>query len=230
MQRKDAVICPSVSVAISELFRSQPTTLGPQEIVSSFIRTENPPELVVGHDDIFGNQVGNTEYHGGPFRVVHHFTGENYKALAASFPDKKHIFVPGSFGENFYSESLTGDDICLGDVFTTGQLKLQVTSPRFPCKKIDLRYEHNGILAWALRTGCVGWFYRVLNPGHIRKNQNLKLVERSTSITLRQMMEVAHAPKEHMELVPNILDSPALAPDWRIRIQKLQSKFRETDE
>jgi len=116
----------------------------------------------------------------------------------------------GKFAENiFVSGDATASNLCIGDVIaveprgakrrrsrgpnsngetaalttrlTTG-LRLQISSPRRPCSKIDQQYGQtwggDGVRALTARTGMAGWFVRVLNPGELRDGDALTIVER----------------------------------------------------
>lgn len=85
--------------------------------------------------------------------------------------------------------------LCIGDVLqvtsakrgsaaqvTSGPLRLQVTCPRRPCARIDMAhgktFSKHGVRAHCSKTGCAGFFCRVLSPGVVSHGALLEVVER----------------------------------------------------
>eukprot|EP00747_Dinoflagellata_sp_TGD_P094384 gnl/TRDRNA2_/TRDRNA2_166096_c0_seq2.p1 gnl/TRDRNA2_/TRDRNA2_166096_c0~~gnl/TRDRNA2_/TRDRNA2_166096_c0_seq2.p1 ORF type:complete len:355 (-),score=47.22 gnl/TRDRNA2_/TRDRNA2_166096_c0_seq2:341-1405(-) len=127
---------------------------------------------------------------------------ENYVVLRDAFPDK--AAMKGGFqgrsggfrmsaeengsGENLYVEGLHPRNLCIGDKFAVmsdGKRVglLQVSSPRRPCSQWDRKYEAlgtgaKGVRHFALTHTCAGYFFRVLEAGHVCEGDSLELVER----------------------------------------------------
>lgn len=84
--------------------------------------------------------------------------------------------IPGCFGENLFLDggpSFSSDTICIGDEFgafrdgaDTPVLTVQVSSPRRPCSKVDVKhgatYTEAGIRATCAHSGHAGFMLRVL--------------------------------------------------------------------
>mmetsp|Transcript_33838 Transcript_33838/g.108005 ORF Transcript_33838/g.108005 Transcript_33838/m.108005 type:complete len:304 (+) Transcript_33838:62-973(+) len=132
------------------------------------------------------------------------------KADAASLPLRQPLeqssLRGGNFAENIFVSAAAGadspcpDSLCVGDVLAvvaprgskrrcassaaaeSPTLRLQVSSPRRPCSKIDARFGRTwnggGVRALCARTGLSGWFVRVLAPGELRDGDELRVVER----------------------------------------------------
>jgi MOSC domain-containing protein YiiM len=76
-------------------------------------------------------------------------------------------------------------------------LRLQVSSPRLPCAKVDQMagktWGAKGVRAYAARTGLAGWFVKVLAPGELRDGDELHVVERPyPQWTLRRVSELLY--------------------------------------
>lgn len=97
---------------------------------------------------------------------------------------------PGAFGENIFVDSsdFHSGTLCIGDVLGCRrgaeelQLRLQVSSPRCPCCKVDQKfgkkYTIDGVRCHCASTGCAGIFLRVLVPGDLMEADVLRLVAR----------------------------------------------------
>ena len=47
----------------------------------------------------------------------------------------------GAFGENLAVRNQTESDVCIGDIFQIGEVKVQVSQPRQPCWKPARRWK-----------------------------------------------------------------------------------------
>ena len=131
----------------------------------SAIRKSSQTRLAINKDGLVGDQVVNLKYHGGPLRVVHHYSQKNYRYLKGVFPEIAHKFKMGSYGENITTEELSEEDLCLGDVFSLGSAIVQITVPRKPCAKINATYEDGRILREIVQSQRWGWVYRFVEKG-----------------------------------------------------------------
>ena len=88
--------------------------------------------------------------------------------------EESTTFSPGAWGENLFldGDALDAASVCVGDefaLFRDGRAlpaKLQVTSPRLPCGKVDQRhgatFSAAGVRTHCARTGQAGFFVRPL--------------------------------------------------------------------
>lgn len=112
--------------------------------------------------------------HGGIDRAINHYPQEDYQILINEFPDKENSLCAddtNGFGENISTVggNMNFHTICIGDRFRVGSCILEVSQPRYPCKKVNYRHEVEGFtLSNYVISSCTnGWFYRVIQPGKI---------------------------------------------------------------
>lgn len=134
--------------------------------------------LEIRKNGIDQDEVANLKYHGGDMRVVHHYSLKNYQTLKEKFPEISDRFMPGSFGENILTEELTESELNIGDIYSLGTAKIQLTVSRRPCATINQTYGDNRILKEVMTSGRTGWFYRVLEDGKVRPGDYLEFLER----------------------------------------------------
>ncbi len=158
------------------LFTGKAQTLPNGQV--SAIRKELVQELKVELHSLPDDEVVDQKHHGGDMRVLHHYSEKNYSHLKTKFPEIAERFTPGSFGENIYTNELTESELCIGDIFTLGSSKIQLTVPRRPCATINQSYQDKRILKEVIESGHVGWFYRVITPGIVKLGDQLTLIER----------------------------------------------------
>ncbi|GAB4012597.1 MAG: MOSC domain-containing protein [Bdellovibrio sp.] len=146
--------------------------------VESAIHNNLQEQIILKKDGIVGDQVADKKYHGGEMRVLHHYSQKNYQHLKSTFPEIADHFVPGSFGENLLTEELTEQELNIGDIYSLGTAKIQLTVCRRPCATLNYGYKNDRVLKEIIRTGKTGWFYRILEEGIVKLGDELSLIER----------------------------------------------------
>lgn len=161
---------------VSALYIGTPKPLKKDLSVISAMEKSSVLEMQVLASSISNDDVANTIHHGGVNRVIHHYPLVNYGLISEQYPQLKNI--KGSMGENISSAHLTDENVCIGDVFTIGDVKVLITEPRKPCRTIDSKYQVIGLARFIQEKAITGWFYRVLNPGMIKIGDEIKLIHR----------------------------------------------------
>jgi MOSC domain-containing protein YiiM len=157
--------------------------------------------------------------HGGPEKAVHHFPLENHRRLAAQFPEQATGFVAGGLGENISTEGMTEENVCIGDVYEIGSVRLQVSQPRSPCWKIDARHGREGITRWIAEQGIAGWYYRVLQTGTAQAGNRLRMVERNAEpVSLRDWWTLSRTPRVPLDVLQRVADTPGLTLAYRDKV------------
>lgn len=173
----------------------------------------------IGMEGLAGDAQADRRVHGGPEKAVHHFPLENHRRLAMQFPEQASGFVAGGLGENISTEGLTEENVCIGDVYEVGSVRLQVSQPRAPCWKIDARHGREGITRYIAEQGIAGWYYRVLQTGSAQAGNRLRLVERNADpIRLRDWWIFSHTPRVPLETLQRVADTPGLTPAYRSKM------------
>lgn len=117
-------------------------------------------------------------FHGGIERAILQFDAQHYLGLAKQYPQSANLFVHGGFGENFVVNGMNENNVCIGDIVRVGNALLQVSQPRVPCFKLNKRFNIPQFARYSQDNFITGWFYRVLQVGEIRINDNISVIER----------------------------------------------------
>lgn len=178
-------------------------------------RVEDPLHLAtLGFD---GDGQADTKHHGGPDQAAYLYPHEHYAHWAARLPSS--IDDPGLFGENISSEGLLETTVHVGDVFRVGGARVQVTNPRVPCFKLEIRTGSPGFIAPFLASGRLGFYLRVLTPGRVAAGDPIEL-EAADPHALRMADLIAalfHPSPATVEL-DRILSIPIVHPTHRARL------------
>jgi len=143
-----------------------------------------PPGPAKGRSGLDGDAIGDSQHHGGDDQAVYAFAREDLDRweaqLGRALPD-------GSFGENLTTLGVDPNEARIGERWEVGgQLLLQVTAPRIPCRTFAARMCLEG---WARRfceEGRPGAYLKVLRAGAVRAGDAIVVVHRpSHAVTVR---------------------------------------------
>lgn len=124
-----------------------------------------------------GDVQADLTVHGGVDKAVYFYPYEHYagwESILQSGP-----LPAGSFGENITTNGLLETDVCVGDVLQIGSAMLQVTQPRSPCYKLQIKFQRPDIVALFVRRGLPGWYASVLREGSLGPGDDIEVVFRS---------------------------------------------------
>lgn len=174
----------------------------------------------LGPEGLLADEQADRRVHGGIEKALHQFPVGHYPRLAAAFPAARHL-APGGLGENLSTDTLTEESVCIGDVFTLGTARIQISQPRTPCWKIDAHCGVEGMTAFIAEHGIAGWYYRVLTPGEFGVGDVLTHIERqqgaiNMAYFSRTLRELRPAP----ELLEQMATAPGLNPEWTRKIRE----------
>lgn len=180
-------------------------------------------KLTITKHAVQGDQVANLKYHGGDMRVIHHYSQKNYDLLKMKFPEIADRFIPGSFGENIFTQELTETELNIGDIYSLGTAKVQLTVSRRPCATINLSYNDDRILKEVMQTGHTGWFYRVLEEGEVRSGDYLEFLERPfPDLPVQKLYDQGYGKNRFMdkEFLKRCLDTGLMDKGWLPKVQE----------
>ncbi len=143
---------------------------------TSFFRDPSPSPRWLSTTHLEGNAQADTKNHGTPGQAVLLYAAEHYPLWREelSLPE----IGPGGFGENLTIRGLSEETACIGDTYRIGEARVQVSGPRYPCWKIERRWDRPGLTARVAATGRTGWYCRVLTEGLIEPGAPVMLIER----------------------------------------------------
>ncbi|MCW8904700.1 MULTISPECIES: MOSC domain-containing protein [Sedimenticola] len=142
--------------------------------------------LHCGLEGLAGDQQQDQRHHGGLERALHYYPREHYAYWdefwqAMELPPAATPLVAGAFGENLSDTGLNEEQINIGDIFTLGEAVLQVSQPRSPCFKLNIRFGYPQMSLIMQTSGRTGWLFRVLQQGLVDPDDSLTLHELSSS-------------------------------------------------
>ena len=124
--------------------------------------------------------------------------------------------LTGGFGENFTTQGLLEQEVCIGDVFKVGEAVVQVSQPRQPCWKLSRRWKIEDFAVRIQQTGKTGWYFRVLKEGYVEARTRLILTERTfLQWTVAVTNQIMHHRKTDFAAAQALAQCSALSPRWQ---------------
>jgi MOSC domain-containing protein YiiM len=199
-----------------------------KEWISGIFKEPCSHPVWLGYQGIEGDGVADTRVHGGADKAVCVYPGEHYPAWRGELSSSNLAY--GAFGENFTVSRLLEDQVCVGDVYSLGEARVQVSQPREPCWKPSRRWKVQDLAARILHTGRTGFYFRVLRHGCVEAGQDFKLEERPHSQwSVARCNGILHHHQEGLEGAAALAGCPPLSASWkdsllgRVRQQSLKT-------
>lgn len=163
---------------------------------------------------IAGDQVADTEAHGGTYQAVYAFAREDLDwwetQLNRPIPD-------GWFGENLTTAGIDVNEAIVGEHWQIGTTILEVASVRIPCRVFENWLQQTGYDShhWIKRftqQARPGPYLRVVWPGTLRAGDELAVVHTpGHQVTVSTMFRALTTERR---LLPQLLDIGDRLPPW----------------
>lgn len=206
------------------LFAGKPQPFGPRGKPSSIIKSPHQ-QLTIDFEGALEDEQGNKKLHGGPQMALHQYALQSYDVLRQAFPNLAQQLTLGSIGENICAAQMHDSNVYIGDIYQIGELRLQVSSPRAPCAKINQRYGQQKIDLFILEQGITGWYFRVLTPGIMRLGDEISLQHRDAQpVSVKDLMHMTKPPKNVSFTEAQLRHAhsiEALAPEWKNKLARI---------
>lgn len=167
----------------------------------------------IGMGGVEDDEQADLRCHGGPHKAVYIYGLPGY-AHWETYLGRK--LAPGSFGENLTVDSLTEDDIRIGDLLICGKLVMQISEPRISCFKLAMALKEDpGFSKIFLEDGRVGFYARVLQEGRVMAGDCA--IHKPVSVpspTIREFVRACYdsnASLADLKFARNAVD---LSPEW----------------
>jgi MOSC domain-containing protein YiiM len=168
----------------------------------------------VGRLNIEGDQQSDLSVHGGPEKAVYAYPAEHYAFWRTELPDTQLAW--GAFGENFTTEGLLEDEVCIGDGYRIGSADLVVTQPRMPCYKLGIRFGRADMVKRFQHSGRSGFYFAVVREGAVAAGDAIERIARDErGLTVADVVKLYVADAANQSLLERASEHPALPAAWR---------------
>ena len=167
--------------------------------------------------NVEGDEQADRRVHGGEFKAVYAYAIEETRAWEEELGRE---IGPGGFGENLTLEGVDVSGARAGERWRIGSVVLEVTEPRVPCFKLNLRMGDSRFGKRFTAAGRPGAYLRIVEEGELGAGDAVEIVRRPEhDVTMRLMMHAALVDKDRL---PELLAAD-LIPEWRDWIEERAS-------
>lgn len=200
----------------------QPTDYGRDDAVdphdrswtTAFFKSPIAGPVFVGRTNVAGDAQADLKHHGGADKAVLAYAAGHYDLWREELARPELCY--GGFGENLTIAGLTEESVCIGDVWSLGEVLFQVSQPRQPCWKLARRWRIKELAALVIANGRSGWYLRVLREGMIDAGQELTLFERPhADWPVARAHQVMHQRPANGVLARELAGLPELSSAWQ---------------
>lgn len=178
---------------------------GDQSILTGIYKRPVSGSVRIGELGLAGDEILNKQHHGGADQAVYAYSADDYEWWSESID---RDFEPGLFGENLTVQGLPSNMV-IGDRLLIGDVVLEATSPRIPCKTLAARMEDRGFGLVFRNAERPGVYFRVLNPGEVQAGDTVTLVEsHAGTVTVLDLFRFAYETTHDAAQLRRFLDAP----------------------
>ena len=175
--------------------------------------------LFLGKMEVLKDTVIDREHHAGINKACYLFASDHYPYWRQLYPELEWDW--GMFGENITLEGLDESTIRIGDIYSIGSALVQVSQPREPCYKLGVRFSNAKILKQFIDYGYSGTYVRILEEGFVKKEDQLKLVEKSkNSLTVKECFQIILSKEKDPIILQKAINNHSLPEYKRERLKK----------
>jgi MOSC domain-containing protein YiiM len=188
-------------------------------IYTSIFKAPVSGRVRVAKLNLEGDRQSDLSVHGGPEKAVYAYPGEHYAFWRRELSGMELPW--GTFGENFTTEGLFENTVCIGDRFRVGSAEFVVTQPRMPCFKLGIRFGRADIVKRFLRSGRTGFYLAVFQEGEVTTDESFELISRSEpAVTVADVVNLYTADGANQDLLRRVSEAPSLPESWREYFRK----------
>jgi MOSC domain-containing protein YiiM len=159
---------------------------GGRKIRSAIWKAPVEGRVLVRGENVEGDKQSDRRVHGGPDKAVYLYPAEHYAFWRPTLGE-----LPwGAFGENLTVEGLLETDVRPGDVLRVGSTELEITDPRMPCYKLQVRFNRFDIVQRFMESGRTGFYAGIALEGDVAAGDAIERVAAGDGPTIAEVVEL----------------------------------------
>lgn len=170
-----------------------------------------------------GDGHANTKNHGGHEKAILAYSMDHYSFWSHMLVNSTLPY--GAFGENFTIQGLSEKIVCIGDIYSVGEVLVQVSQPRQPCWKISRRWGIEDLADKVKSTGRTGWYLRVIKEGYVERGLAFTLTDRPfPQWTIALAHNIMQSRYNDRHTAEKLASCPLLSESWRETLSSATDK------
>jgi MOSC domain-containing protein YiiM len=164
-----------------------------------------------------GDRQADLTVHGGELKAVYCYPSEHYAYWKKEMPGRD--FPVAVFGENFTTEAMFEDSICLGDRYRVGTAEVVITQPRLPCYKLGVRFRDDQMVKRFLVSKRSGFYVAVVEQGEVGAGDEIVLLWRDPRAVpvseITRLFVTKDYTAEDIAIIDRLNDVSSVPRDWK---------------
>ena len=166
-----------------------------------------------------GDEQADRKAHGGPDKAVYAYAVEDLRWWEQELVRSLQY---GGFGENLTTEGIEVNDALVGERWQIGTTVLEVSEPRVPCWRLEVRMGDQMFVrrfTEALRPGA---YLRIIREGDLGAGDKIHVVHRPDhDLTIRDVFRIYTRDRNKVERLVAI---PQLSESWREWAERMHQR------
>ena len=125
--------------------------------------------------NVAGDDQSDRKVHGGDRKAVYAYAREDLDWWSERLG---RPLASGTFGENLTTKSVDVTGARVGERWRVGSALLEVTQPRLPCYKLELRMDRPGFIDEFIDGGRPGAYLRIVDQGEVGAGDLVRILSR----------------------------------------------------
>src|SRR5918996_1558728 len=185
-----------------------------QKVITGIFKEPVERRVTLKTLNLEGDRQADLTVHGGPDKAVYAYSVEHYEYWHNVFPTIK--MLNGMFGENFTTEGLMEDEVCIGDVFQIGSSRVIATQPRMPCYKLGVKFGRMDVLKKFLASSRSGIYFKVLEEGGVGAGDPIIQTKKdSNRVGISDIVRLYAIDRENIKMMRRAIKVEALPDGWK---------------
>ena len=189
--------------------RPREKTWNDKTVLTSIFKYPVSGSKKVSFLNIEGDEQSDLKVHGGINKAVYAYDISHYDHWKQILP--RDDWEYGMFGENLTTSGLPDEKARIGSIYQFGTAKLQVVQPRFPCIKINVRFNLPDMIERFAREKRSGIYFRVVEEGTVEAGGPVRLVELSPyPVSVQQYADCYYSKGADRQVLQTLVSIPFL--------------------
>jgi len=195
---------------------TQTYTIGEKTFQSAYKKDNFVTSCIVDRSGIKNDIQVDKRFHGGIDKAIHIGSTKHFELFQSQYAN---TLDPLAIGCNIFVNNFDENDICIGDIYTIGEVKIEVTQPRQPCWKIGALFGKE-TSRYISKNHATGWYVKILQIGTLHLMDTMILEKRVSNITIKELSSYLSTPPKDKQLAKHILNISALAQSYKLDFEK----------
>ena len=142
-----------------------------------------------------GDDQAEQRLHGGNNKAVYGYPVEHYAFWSQQRTASRKDMIEdtplafGALGENLTTDGLLESDLWIGDRLAIGSVILEVSEPRHPCFKLNVKMGFSQASKAMIHSGFSGFYLKVIQTGQLAAGDVITLIPGPREKTLHMLNE-----------------------------------------